>query len=68
MVLAGATQGGADRRVLDGNAIEQRYSTTSHDSFVEDLAMTQTPNIDSLVGKWTYRSFISNPDLKVQFQ
>src|SRR5882724_7169738 len=29
--------------------------------------MTQSPNIDNLAGKWTYRSFISNPDLKVQF-
>lgn len=29
--------------------------------------MSQNPNIDSLVGKWTYRSFVSNPDLKFPF-
>src|ERR1700681_4796853 len=48
MVLAGATQGGADCRVLDGNTIEQRYSTTSPDNFVEDLAMMQTQNINAV--------------------
>jgi hypothetical protein len=29
--------------------------------------MTQKPNIDSLVGKWTYRSFRNNSDLSLQF-
>jgi hypothetical protein len=29
--------------------------------------MSQTPNIGSLAGKWTYRSFLNNPDLTVQF-
>jgi hypothetical protein len=29
--------------------------------------MGQTPNIGSLVGKWTYRSFQSNPNLAVPF-
>ena len=29
--------------------------------------MTQTPNIGSLVGKWTYRSFLSDPDLATPF-
>ena len=29
--------------------------------------MSQTPNIGSLVGKWTYRSFLCNPDLSVDF-
>jgi len=29
--------------------------------------MSQTPNIGSLAGKWTYRSFISDPDLSTQF-
>jgi hypothetical protein len=29
--------------------------------------MGQNPNIGSLVGRWTYRSFRSNPDLAVPF-
>jgi hypothetical protein len=29
--------------------------------------MSQTPNIASLVGKWTYRSFQNNPDLSADF-
>jgi hypothetical protein len=29
--------------------------------------MSQTPNIGSLVGKWAYRSFLSNPDLSADF-
>ena len=29
--------------------------------------MSQTPNIGSLAGKWSYRSFISNPDLETDF-
>ena len=29
--------------------------------------MSQTPNIGSLTGKWTYRSFLSDPDLSTQF-
>ena len=29
--------------------------------------MSQTPNIGSLVGKWTYRSFLNDPDLSTQF-
>jgi hypothetical protein len=29
--------------------------------------MSQTPNIGSLAGKWTYRSFLSDPDLSTEF-
>jgi hypothetical protein len=29
--------------------------------------MSQTPNLGSLAGKWTYRSFLSDPDLSTQF-
>jgi hypothetical protein len=29
--------------------------------------VSQTPNIGSLAGKWTYRSFVNNPDLSVAF-
>jgi hypothetical protein len=29
--------------------------------------VSQKPNIGSLVGKWTYRSFLSNPDLSTAF-
>ena len=29
--------------------------------------MSQTPNIGSLAGKWTYRSFLNDPDLSTQF-
>jgi len=29
--------------------------------------MSQTPNIGSLAGKWTYRSFLSDPDLSTDF-
>lgn len=29
--------------------------------------MSQVPNIGSLVGKWTYRSFLNNPDESVDF-
>jgi hypothetical protein len=29
--------------------------------------MAHTPNIGSLVGKWTYRSFVNDPDLTVEF-
>lgn len=29
--------------------------------------MGQVPNIGSLVGKWTYRSFLSDPDLSTPF-
>jgi hypothetical protein len=29
--------------------------------------MSQNPNIGSLVGKWTYRSFLNNADLSTQF-
>jgi len=29
--------------------------------------MSQTPNIGSLAGKWTYRSFLSAPDLSTEF-
>jgi hypothetical protein len=29
--------------------------------------MSQTPNIGSLKGKWTYRSFLNDPDLSTQF-
>jgi len=29
--------------------------------------MSQTPNIGSLKGQWTYRSFLSDPDLSTQF-
>ena len=29
--------------------------------------MSQTPNIGSLVGKWTYRSFVSDPNLTTAF-
>lgn len=29
--------------------------------------MAQSPNIGSLVGKWSYRSFLSNPDLSTPF-
>jgi len=29
--------------------------------------MSQNPNIGSLVGSWTYRSFLSNPDLATAF-
>jgi hypothetical protein len=31
------------------------------------MEMSQNPNIGSLVGKWTYRSFRSDPDLSTQF-
>jgi hypothetical protein len=29
--------------------------------------MSQTPNIGSLTGRWTYRSFLGNPDLAADF-
>lgn len=29
--------------------------------------MTQTPNIGSLTGTWTYRSFVNDPDLATAF-
>lgn len=29
--------------------------------------MTQNPNIGSLVGTWTYRSFLNDPDLSASF-
>ena len=29
--------------------------------------MSQTPNIGNLKGKWTYRSFLNDPDLSTQF-
>lgn len=29
--------------------------------------MSQTPNIGSLAGKWTYRSFLNNADLSADF-
>ena len=29
--------------------------------------MTQSPNVGSLVGKWTYRSLINDPDLATDF-
>lgn len=29
--------------------------------------MSQTPNIGSLAGKWTYRSFLNDPDLSTEF-
>lgn len=29
--------------------------------------MSQTPNIGSLTGKWTYRSFVNDPDLATKF-
>jgi hypothetical protein len=29
--------------------------------------MSQTPNISSLVGMWTYRSFLNDPDLSTDF-
>ncbi len=29
--------------------------------------MSQTPNIGSLTGNWTYRSFLSDPDLSTAF-
>ena len=29
--------------------------------------MSQIPNIGSLKGKWTYRSFLNDPDLSTQF-
>ena len=29
--------------------------------------MSQTPNIGGLAGKWTYRSFLSDPDLSTEF-
>ena len=29
--------------------------------------MSQTPNIGSLAGKWTYRSFLNDPDLSTDF-
>jgi hypothetical protein len=29
--------------------------------------MSQTPNIGSLIGKWTYRSFLNDPDLSADF-
>lgn len=29
--------------------------------------MSQTPNIGSLAGKWTYRSFLNDPDVSTDF-